>query len=279
MHAFPRKPEGAGTRAVGPMSAPRLTTCAPRSAGGSVRIVDLSQTLSPRFPQIVLPPEFDQCAPFRIEEISRYDDRGPAWYWNNFSFGEHTGTHFDAPMHWITGRDLPNNATDTNSARRVRRAGLRDRLLGRGSARRGLPAHRGPSADWEGKHGKNPAARLGADAHRLVEAHRSGRLPEFRRRPGSTRRGRTRARCASWWRSATCSASAPRRSARMPGRRRISVRPIRATTFMHGAGRYGLQCLANLDLLPPTGAVVIAAPLKIQRGSGSPVRVLALVAT
>ena len=73
-----------------------------------MRVVDLSQTLSPRFPQIVLPPEFDQCAPFRMEEISRYDDRGPGWYWNNLSFGEHTGTHFDAPVHWITGRDLPN---------------------------------------------------------------------------------------------------------------------------------------------------------------------------
>ena len=31
--------------------------------------------------------------------------------------GEHTGTHFDAPVHWITGRDLPNNATDTIPAR------------------------------------------------------------------------------------------------------------------------------------------------------------------
>jgi kynurenine formamidase len=47
---------------------------------------------------------------------------------------------------------------------------------------------------------------------------------------------------------------------------------------MHGAGRYGLQCLANLDLLPPAGAVLIAAPLKILRGSGSPVRALALMA-
>jgi kynurenine formamidase len=45
---------------------------------------------------------------------------------------------------------------------------------------------------------------------------------------------------------------------------------------MHGAGRYGLQCLTNLDQLPPTGAVVIAAPLKIRNGSGSPLRVLAL---
>ena len=47
--------------------------------------------------------------------------------------------------------------------------------------------------------------------------------------------------------------------------------------YMHGAGRYGLQCLTNLDLLPPTGASIIAPPLKIQQGSGSPLRVLALV--
>ena len=49
--------------------------------------------------------------------------------------------------------------------------------------------------------------------------------------------------------------------------------------YMHGAGRYGLQCLTNLDQLPPTGAVVIAAPLKIRNGSGSPLRVLALSMT
>jgi kynurenine formamidase len=47
--------------------------------------------------------------------------------------------------------------------------------------------------------------------------------------------------------------------------------------YMHGSGRYGLQCLTNLDLLPSTGAVVIAAPLKIKQGSGSPLRVIALV--
>jgi kynurenine formamidase len=46
---------------------------------------------------------------------------------------------------------------------------------------------------------------------------------------------------------------------------------------MHGAGKFGLASLCNLDRLPPIGAVVIAAPLKIVGGSGSPVRVLALV--
>src|SRR5574339_1036725 len=82
-------------------------------ASGRIRVIDLTQTLSPDFPQISLPPEFGQCLPFRVEEISRYDARGPAWYWNNFSCGEHTNTHFDAPVHWISGRDLPHNATDS----------------------------------------------------------------------------------------------------------------------------------------------------------------------
>jgi kynurenine formamidase len=46
--------------------------------------------------------------------------------------------------------------------------------------------------------------------------------------------------------------------------------------YMHGNNRYGLQCLTNLDQLPPTGAVIFSAPLKIRSGSGSPLRVLAL---
>ena len=52
--------------------------------------------------------------------------------------------------------------------------------------------------------------------------------------------------------------------------------PFPNHTIMHGAGKFGLASLCNLDLLPPTGAVVIAAPLKIVDGSGSPLRVLAL---
>jgi len=48
-------------------------------------------------------------------------------------------------------------------------------------------------------------------------------------------------------------------------------------TFLLGAGKYGLTQLANLVRLPPTGAIVIAGPLPIVRGSGSPARVLALV--
>jgi hypothetical protein len=49
------------------------------AASSGVKLVDLTQTLSPDFPTIVLPSEMGQCRPFRMEEISRYDDRGPAW--------------------------------------------------------------------------------------------------------------------------------------------------------------------------------------------------------
>ncbi len=39
--------------------------------------------------------------------ISEFDDKGPGWAWYWYELGEHAGTHFDAPSHWITGRELP----------------------------------------------------------------------------------------------------------------------------------------------------------------------------
>ncbi|MFW6198479.1 MAG: cyclase family protein, partial [Acidobacteriota bacterium] len=64
---------------------------------GAIRVVDLTQPLGPGTPVIGLPPEFAPSPGVTIETISRYDERGPAWYWNALHLGEHTGTHFDAP--------------------------------------------------------------------------------------------------------------------------------------------------------------------------------------
>ena len=74
---------------------------------GRLRIVDLTQPLSPQTPLLPLPPQFNNTPAFKIWELSHYDERGPAWYWNGFETGEHTGTHFDAPVHWVSGKDLP----------------------------------------------------------------------------------------------------------------------------------------------------------------------------
>jgi kynurenine formamidase len=83
-----------------------------------IRVVDLTTTLGPETPVIDLPPIFAPSPGLTLTEISRYDARGPAWYWNILTLGEHTGTHFDAPIHWVTGKDLPENATDTIAPRK-----------------------------------------------------------------------------------------------------------------------------------------------------------------
>src|SRR5690348_2234285 len=71
-----------------------------------VRVVDLTAPLTDDTPVIRLPPERGQPWPFRREVISRYDEKGEEVYWNNISMSEHTGTHFDAPVHWITGKEF-----------------------------------------------------------------------------------------------------------------------------------------------------------------------------
>ena len=79
------------------MSTEILQSFADALLSQKIKVVDLTQTLRPTTPVIGLPPPMAQSNPFSVQEISRYDDRGPAWYWNNISLGEHTGTHFDAP--------------------------------------------------------------------------------------------------------------------------------------------------------------------------------------
>ena len=90
-----------------------LSTLITDLASGKVKVVDLSQSLDPDTPVIALPDMFAPSPGLSVTEISRYNDAGPAWYWNTITLGEHTGTHFDAPVHWVSGKDLEGNATDT----------------------------------------------------------------------------------------------------------------------------------------------------------------------
>lgn len=74
-------------------------------ADGSVEVVDLTQPLSETTPVLVLPEPFANTPHLSRRPLSRFDDAGPAWAWDVLELGEHTGTHLDAPVHWITGRD------------------------------------------------------------------------------------------------------------------------------------------------------------------------------
>ena len=82
-----------------------LTSLLADLAEGRVEMIDLTAPLSDRTPVIQLPPPFANTKGFSLQEISNYDERGPAWYWNNISAGEHVCTHFDAPVHWVSGKD------------------------------------------------------------------------------------------------------------------------------------------------------------------------------
>ncbi len=157
--------------AAQPMSAAQLLSSLAAALGnGHIRVVDLTQTLAPEFPQIALPPEMGQCWPFRIEEVSRYDERGPGWYWNNFSCGEHTGTHFDAPIHWISGKDLPHGSVDTIPAQHfIAPAHVIDCVC-TGRRRPRLPAERGRPRGLRGGAWPHRSGIVAADAHRLVQA-------------------------------------------------------------------------------------------------------------
>ena len=63
-------------------------------------------------PLIKLPPPFKNTPPIKVHTISNYDADGPYWAWNWLELGEHSGTHFDAPVHWITGKDYKDGTTD-----------------------------------------------------------------------------------------------------------------------------------------------------------------------
>ena len=252
-----------------------LVELAVKMASGDVKVVDLTHTLDPDFPVIILPPEFGQCARFRMEEISAYDHRGPAWKWNNIHLSEHTGTHFDAPAHWISGRDLPRNAVDSIPP---------EDFVGPVCV---IDCSAGAAADddfeltpevieaWENDHSQIPAGSwvlMRTDWSKKRGAEYLNMRDDGPHSPGPTPDGirfLIDQRDIRGFGVETVGTDAGQGSHYTP--------PFPAHYFLHGAGKYGLQCLANLDQLPPTGAMLLAAPLKIKDGTGSPLRVLALV--
>ena len=87
---------------------------------GGIEVVDCSGVLGPDTPLLKLPPDFAKdTPPIKIHRISEYDQNGPFWAWNWLELGEHSGTHFDAPHHWITGKDYADGYTDSLPVQRL----------------------------------------------------------------------------------------------------------------------------------------------------------------
>lgn len=256
-------------------SADVLASLATGLVDGSVTVIDLTQTLSEDTPVLVLPPMFGQCAPFSREEISRYDDRGVAWYWSNFTVGEHTGTHFDAPVHWVSGANLPDNTVDRLAPQDFVAPAVVIDCSAQAAADPDFLLTVADIEAWEAQYGRIPPrcwVMFRTDwSKRDVDGY-TNRREDGAHTPGPSAeavRLLVDDRDILGFGVETIGTDA--------GQAHLLDPAYPAHTLLHGAGRYGLQCLADLDRLPPTGALIVAAPLKIRDGSGSPLRVLALV--
>ena len=253
-----------------------LTELAKAISNESVKIVDLTNTLSPDFPVIILPPEFGQCEPFKMETLSRYDGNGPAWYWNNISMNEHTGTHFDAPAHWVTGKNIPNNTVETIPVKDFVAPAVVINISEEAKINPDFLLTKEYLMEWEKIHGKIPPKNwiaLRTDWYKLVGTEKYLNMHE----DGAHSPGPDKSAIEFLVFERDCLGLAVETIGTDAGQAFDFDPPLPAHSILHGNGRYGLQCLKNLDKLPTFGSIIIANPLKIERGSGSPLRVLALV--
>ncbi len=258
-------------------SAAALTNLAAMLASGDIEVVDCSGPLGPDTPLLKLPPELARDTPkIEIHKISEYDQDGPFWAWNWLKLGEHSGTHFDAPHHWVTGRDFADGYTDTLDVRRlIAPVNVLD-----------FSAECAENPDflltvdhvdaWEAEHGGIGAGewvvlrsdwdRFSDSEERFLNADDTG--PHT---PGPTAEAISHLidKGIVGWGSQCIGTDAGQAAGMDP--------PFPAHNLLHRHNRFGLASLANLDRLPPKGAILIAAPLKIVNGTGSPIRALALV--
>lgn len=225
------------------------------------KVVDLTHTLGPEFPL------FPGAAPFRIEPAVSYEKNG--YYGSMLSYWEHSGTHLDAPVHFspagLKVDQLPVEsfvvpAAVINIAERVKRDA--DAVVTPDDIRA-----------WERRHGRLPdnaavlmasgwSARAGS-VEAFLNADRSGvmHFPGFSKEAVDF----------------------------LLTERRISGIGVDTLSLDHGpsksfavhytllpTNRWGLENLANLEMIPPSGAILFVGAPKVAGGSGGPSRVLAV---
>ncbi len=231
---------------------------------GELEVVDLTHSLSVSMPYWPNP----AGNPFRHDTLSAHADGAPrmAAYFTP----EHHGTHLDAPVHGAVGRrsvdqlrpiDLWGPAVVIDIADLA--ANDPDHLLSVEDV-----------TAWEREHGVIPAGAVvllatgwgrkwtDPESYRNLDADGRLRFPGFS--PDAAR------------------FLVEERDIRGLGIDNMSVDYGLSTDFAvhgitHGAGKYHLENLANLHRLPPTGAYLIVAPVKIEGGSGGQVRVYAVL--
>ncbi|MGO2110381.1 MAG: cyclase family protein [Pseudoclavibacter sp.] len=252
-----------------------IETLALDLARGTVRIIDLTNPLSSETPTLRLPEPFANLIDFRLETVSEYDEPGPFWKHANIHTGEHIGTHIDAPVHWISGRE----GHDVSSIPVDRLVGpaavidLTEQVAGDSDYLLDVP----DLEAWEAANGALPENgwllyrsgwdRFAGDKEAFLNFDDSGSHT-----PGIT------AAAAEWLATQTKLSGFGVETVGIDAGRGAELDPpFPAHYHLLGNDRYGITSLQNVAQLPTTGALIVVAPLPIVGGTASPARVLAFV--
>jgi kynurenine formamidase len=225
------------------------------------RVADLTHVITPAFPI------FPFYKPFAMRELAAVEREGFAA--NELCYAEHVGTHIDAPAHFVAGgtpvEQLPASSllaplvvvsVAERAARDEDTLLVVDDLLA-----------------WERRHGRIPAGAVVAlhsgweervgDPARFLNADASGTM----HMPG--------------WSGEAVEWMVNERDINGAAIDTLSLDAGNSTTypahrFLLGAGKYGLENVANLGRVPPAGATLVVGAPKHEGGTGGPSRVLAL---
>lgn len=242
---------------------------------GSLRVIDLTNRLQASTPALRLPEPFANLIDFSLETVSAYDEPGPFWKHANIHTGEHVGTHIDAPVHWISGRD-GHDVSQLPPERLIGPAAVLD-FTAEATENPDFLLDIAHVEAWEEAHGGfEPGTwlllRTGWDRYADDERAFLNTDATGSHTPGFT------AECAEWLAGrAEISGVGVETVGIDAGRGAELIPPFPVHYHLLGADKYGITSLQHLSELPPKGAAIVVAPLPIVGGTGSPARVYALV--
>ena len=233
------------------------------------RMVDLTHAFNARAPYWPTSP-----SGFTLDTLSAGPTPG-GWYYSAYAFRapEHGGTHFDAPVHFAEGRAT---AERVPLERLVAPAVVLD-VTAQAAANVDYQLTRADVLAFEARHG-----RIRPGTIVLLRTGWSRRWPDRKAYLGDDTPGdASRLHFPSFGEGAARLLVQERRVAAL-GADVASIdhgqsKDFRVHRVASAADVPGLENLAGLDALPPTGALVIALPMKIEGGSGAPLRAIALV--
>jgi kynurenine formamidase len=212
---------------------------------------------------------------FELKRLSFGPTAGGFFYSSNsICTPEHGGTHLDAPIHFGEGK----RTTDRIPVRQLVAPAVVIDVAAKAESNSDYLLTRDDVLAWEAKHGAIPAG-----AMVLLRTGWSARWGDRKRYFGDDTPG-----SAENLHFPSFGADAARL---LVEERKVGALGVDTPSIDHGPSKEflvhrisaaadmpGLENLTSLELLPPTGAWIVALPMKIAGGSGGPVRAIALVA-